>query len=195
MIVLRSGLNRRDLVLRHQPGHADDRMYADLTRRIGECPAVIAGRSGDHPRIALRPVERQDGVGGPAQLKTAGRLQMFAFKPDRHARPGAQTGSLPHRRAQDMRANALSRLEDFGEGNGHRHRSGLVSKRAVITPPPVQPMPQNLPSTICPRPHSRSIQSAAGRQPILLQPEPQKETSSLDTGGALRDLGSAKKSA
>ena len=50
-----SAADRVDLVLGHQPRHADHRAHALELRRMGKRPAVIAGRGGDDAARASRP--------------------------------------------------------------------------------------------------------------------------------------------
>ena len=59
-----------DLVLRHQPRHADDGAHAFEPRRMGQRPAVIAGRGGDHAaRASRRPTASATALVAPRSLK------------------------------------------------------------------------------------------------------------------------------
>src|SRR3569833_4777472 len=86
-----------------------------------------------------------------------------------------------------------------------RLRAARISAKAMVTAVSSRPEPENAtaispaartrPLLVCYRQYahgrdSRSIQSGTALQPILLQPEPQIEISSLDSEGSLRDAGS-----
>ena len=84
--------HRRNLVVRHQGGHAHDRPRARLARRVRQRPAVIAGRRGDQPAPKCGRIQRQHRVRGAAQLEAAGRLAGFELEMDRVAAEPRQAG-------------------------------------------------------------------------------------------------------
>ncbi|EGE59275.1 hypothetical protein RHECNPAF_2330093 [Rhizobium etli CNPAF512] len=91
----------RNLVLRHQPRHADRRDGAFSLGRIGKRPAVISCRGGDNAARTFCRRQREHCVGRPAQLETAGRLMVFELQPNGNAGNVAKRCGLHHRRCEN----------------------------------------------------------------------------------------------
>ena len=119
------------LVARHQRRHADDAAHALGGRRMGQRPAVIAGRGGGH---ALRPLlgrQLQQGVGRAAQLECAGDLPVLVLQMDRHAEPVGQARREIDRRTSDPAFDPAG----GGFNVGERHDShGVTRRRAGAAP-------------------------------------------------------------
>ena len=108
------------LRLRRGPRHHHIAGNAPPSRRVGERERVVARGMGGHAPLRRLLVEPEDRVRGAAHLEGGGLLEVLALEEQLRPRHRVDEGRGQHRRAVDMRPDALVRdLHVIEAGNVH----------------------------------------------------------------------------
>ena len=102
------GLDRLDLVLRHETRHDHEAVCAGGLGGMGEAATVIAGGNADNAPGALLLAQREHGIGGTAELERAGDLMVLLLEQDGCSGPLGKGRRGIERGSPDMRSDALA---------------------------------------------------------------------------------------
>src|SRR6266498_2016839 len=91
--------------------HADDRAHAEQARGVGDRLAVVAGRGGDHPALALAVVQPGHQVDATADLERPDRLVVLVLDPHLRPEQPVQHRIGMERRRQQIGRNAAASLQ------------------------------------------------------------------------------------